>query len=195
MRRYFKTAAAIALAMSCLSAPTLAETLEISSQTQTVLEHDWDTHPFSLKYSDGRILSSEELRGKMVFVMAWASWCGPCKPSLPKYAPLYEGNIGNPYVKVLSAHLSSRYGRFNSPAEVLASKGLYYPIIEDPDGQFVNTLGKTSASFGVPHYVLIDGSGKIIRRYGEINDMVIMDVENEFYRHTKAERAKAFQNP
>ena len=195
MRRYFKIAAASALAISSLNAPTLAETLEMSSQTQTVLEHDWDTHPFSLKYSDGRILSSEELRGKMVFVMAWASWCGPCKPSLPKYAPLYEGNIGNPYVKVLSAHLSSRYGRFNSPAEVLASKGLYYPVLEDSNGEFVNTLGKTSASFGVPHYVLIDGSGKIIRRYGEINDMVIMDVENEFYRHTKAERAKAFQNP
>ena len=68
-------------------------------------------------------------------------------------------------------------------------------VLEDSNGEFVNTLGKTSASFGVPHYVLIDGSGKIIRRYGEINDMVIMDVENEFYRHTKAERAKAFQNP
>jgi len=102
---------------------------------------------------------------------------------------VYENNLGNPHVKVLSVHLTDRYGRFESAADFLRSKQLYYPVLHDPDGDLVHNLDKITNSFAVPHYVLLDGSGKVIRRYGEINDKVIMDVENAFYHHSKAMRA------
>lgn len=162
------------------------------------MENNWDTHPFTLKYADGRTLSSEALRGKMVFIDAWAAWCAPCMPSLPKFTALYEKNLGNPHVKVLSVHVTDRYGRFGSAAEFLRSKQLYYPVLQDPDGDLVYNLDKVPNSFAVPHYVLLDGTGKVIRRYGEINDKVIMDVENAFYHHSQAAQKgpKAlFQNP
>jgi len=170
---------------------TAAQSVDISvtSAKAMPMENSWKTHPFTLKYADGRSLSSDELRGKMVFIDAWASWCAPCMPSLPKYKTLYENNLGNPYVKVLSVHLTDRYGRFESAADFLRSKQLYYPVLHDPDGDLVHNLDKITNSFAVPHYVLLDGSGKVIRRYGEINDKVIMDVENAFYHHSKAMRA------
>jgi len=192
-----KILVASALCVGSVTAAS-AQTMQMPDFQAAPMEHDWDSYPFSLKYSDGRTLTSEELRGKMVFIKAWASWCAPCKPSLPKFAPLYQKHIGNPDVKVLSVHFSDRHGRFDSAGEILASKGLYYPVLEDPDGELVKTIGKTTASFGVPHYVLMDGTGKIISRYGEINDKVIMDVENKFRQHSRAARRAtnlAYQNP
>ena len=151
----------------------------------------WDAYPFSLKYTDGRTLSSDDLVGKAVFIDAWATWCAPCMPSLPKFSKLYNANIGNPYVKVISVHLTDRYGRFDSAAEFLRSKQLYYPVLQDPDGDLVNNLDVVQSSFAVPHYVLMDSSGKVVRRYGEINDKVIMDVQNYFNTHTNAKIQQA----
>lgn len=179
----------------CTSYASVAGAQSLEMPTNAVpaerMENSWDTHPFKLFYADGRSLSSEELRGKMVFIDAWASWCAPCMPSLPEYETLYEKSLGNPHVKVLSVHLTDRYGRFDSAAEFLRSKELYYPVLHDPEGELVYNLDKVTNSFAVPHYVLLDGSGKVIRRYGEINDKVIMDVENAFYHHTKAMRQAA----
>lgn len=163
----------------------------ISAAPQAENVNNWDANPFTLKYADGRTLSSDSLRGKMVFIDAWATWCPPCMPSLPKFAEIYEKNLGNPYVKAISVHLSDRYGRFDNAGAFLRSKGLYYPVLQDPDATLIENLDVVPITTAVPHYVLLDGTGKIIRRYGEINDKVIMDVQNNFDSHSKAMRSNA----
>ncbi len=149
--------------------------------------NNWNDHPFSLQYADGRTLTSEQLKGKMVFIDAWATWCPPCMPSLPKFSKLYDKNHTNPHVKVLSVHLSDRYGRFSNAGEFLRARGLTYPVLQDPDSNLIEDIDITPLTSAVPHYVLLDGTGKIIRRYGEINDQVILDIENRFRAHTKAQ--------
>lgn len=157
---------------------------------ENAVPNSWDANPFSLQYADGRTLTSEQLKGKMVFIDAWATWCAPCMPSLPKFGKLYNDNIGNPYVKVVSVHLSSRYGRFENAADFLRSKGLYYPVLQDPEGTLIEDIDIMPLNSAVPHYVLLDETGKIIRRYGEINDKVIVDVQNRFNKFAAAKRAQ-----
>lgn len=180
--------ALLSFGLLSLAAPAFTQSLDMPTLPKTPQVHTWSEFPFSLQYADGRTLTSQELEGKMVFIDAWATWCAPCMPSLPKFETLYRKSLSNPHVKVLSVHLSDRYGRFDNAAKFLAAKDLYYPVLQDPEGELVNNIDTVRPSFAVPHYVLMDGTGKIIRRYGEINDMVILDVENHFSKHAKTAR-------
>src|SRR5579863_6712404 len=45
---------------------------------------------FSMKDLQGRELSSGDLRGKVVLVDFWATWCQPCKKEMPGYQKLLD---------------------------------------------------------------------------------------------------------
>ena len=45
---------------------------------------------FVLKDLSGKTVSLEELKGKVVFVDFWATWCPPCVKSIPSVKALYE---------------------------------------------------------------------------------------------------------
>jgi cytochrome c biogenesis protein CcmG/thiol:disulfide interchange protein DsbE len=45
---------------------------------------------FSLPTRDGTTVSLESLKGKVILVDFWASWCGPCQKSFPWLASLHQ---------------------------------------------------------------------------------------------------------
>jgi len=45
---------------------------------------------FALRNADGEVVKLSDLRGKVVFVNFWATWCRPCKEELPDIEKLYE---------------------------------------------------------------------------------------------------------
>jgi thiol-disulfide isomerase/thioredoxin/outer membrane lipoprotein-sorting protein len=56
---------------------------------------------FNLKTRDGKFVSLTALRGKIVVVDFWASWCGPCKMVMPTIQEIHE-KYGNKGVVVLA---------------------------------------------------------------------------------------------
>ncbi len=45
---------------------------------------------FTLKTMDGQKVDFETLKGKVVFLNLWATWCGPCRAEMPGIHKLYE---------------------------------------------------------------------------------------------------------
>lgn len=113
---------------------------------------------FSLPRLDNQqILSLAKLRGQVVYVDFWASWCPPCAESLPALQSLYE-ELQPQGFTVVAINLDEtvlQAQRFVQPMT------LTYPILFDANKQTPQQYGIT----GMPTAFLLDRHGNIHSRH------------------------------
>jgi thiol-disulfide isomerase/thioredoxin len=110
---------------------------------------------------NGKPLALSEIagKGKVVLVDFWASWCGPCRQSLPELIKLYE-KYQSKGLKIVGISLDDEKDAWQK-----ATKGEGIPW-----QQFSNLKGwdePAAAAYGVnsiPHLVVIDAAGTIRAR-------------------------------
>ncbi len=102
-------------------------------------------------------LNLGELRGKVVLLDFWATWCQPCTDALPAYARLYEARqkFGFEVVAVSVDESAPRVERF------LKAHPLPYLIAHDPK----QTLAASYGASMLPTSVLIDRQGQVRHRW------------------------------
>ena len=104
----------------------------------------------------GQNLSLGALKGKVVFLNFWATWCGPCRAEMPSMEALYS-RYREKGLEILAVNCGEEQ------EEVLAfmkSNRLSFPVALDSDG-------KVSGAYGIqaiPASFIIDREGKIIIR-------------------------------
>lgn len=86
---------------------------------------------FTLKSSAGSNIKLSELRGRVVLVNFWATWCTPCKEELPFFNTLYRRyqNLG---LEVLGVNIDKVPSRATQMSIAL---GLSFPVLFDPAGK------------------------------------------------------------
>lgn len=92
-----------------------------------------------------------ELRGKVVLVNFWASWCTPCLTEMPSIQRLAEMLHDEPFA-VIGVNVSESKLRVRTMAQRL---GLDFPILLDEQGETFKSLGATV----LPTTYVLDGDG------------------------------------
>jgi len=109
---------------------------------------------FSGQRINGRSVSLKQYRGRVVLIDFWASWCSPCRESMPHLKELYTKYRGKGLV-LLGVNLDKTRA---AASGFMKQAGVNFPIIFGPENQ------KTAATYGVqgiPATVLVDKQGVI----------------------------------
>lgn len=113
-----------------------------------------DTPAYAVETLDGHTLTSDSLRGKVVLVNFWATWCLPCRVEMPLLQAMADRHRGAGLV-VLG--LSRDEGSVDGVRNFLAERDITYPVAVVP--------GSTERLFGglagYPTSFLLDRQGKV----------------------------------
>jgi cytochrome c biogenesis protein CcmG/thiol:disulfide interchange protein DsbE len=113
--------------------------------------------PFSLALFDGRTLRLEDLRGQVVFLNFWASWCPPCRVEAPALEAAWQRtrDHGVVFVGVSTQDEDERARAF------LDEFGITYPNGRDAGGRIAIDYGV----WGLPEAFLIGPDGRITYKH------------------------------
>jgi peroxiredoxin len=115
---------------------------------------------FSLKDMNNRTVTLSSLRGKVVLLNFWATWCPPCKAEMPSMNRLYK-SLKQKGFEVIA--VSTDTSLFHVK-EYLNSNHFDFIVAHDEQ----RTVSKQYKVFSMPATFLIDRNGMIIEKfYGE----------------------------
>jgi len=108
---------------------------------------------FSLSDLKGRSHSLKELRGKTVLLDFWATWCGPCRITMPQVAKIHA-EYKDRGVEVMSINVGESAKK---AGDYIARNGYGFTTLLDTDRQ-VSTRYQIN---GIPTLVVIDAAGQV----------------------------------
>ncbi|HET8654588.1 MAG TPA: TlpA disulfide reductase family protein [Longimicrobiaceae bacterium] len=130
--------------------------VEVGTAAPNFTARDLQGHPVDLK----------QLRGQVVLLNIWATWCPPCREEMPSLQRLYS-KMGPKGLKLVAVSVDAAPGSVDPDgrpggdvASFARSLGLTFDIWRDPDGS-IEQLYRTT---GVPESFVIDRDGTIIKK-------------------------------
>ena len=155
------------IVITALSAFSIASFAKISSEAAP---------DFVLKSASGKNIRLSELKGRVVMLNFWATWCGPCAEEIPHLNKIHESL--DPYdFELLGINLDED----QSKAIHLANKlNMNFPILFDIE----KLVSKSFSIDAMPTTIIIDRSGKI----RHINRGFKKGYEERYYRQIQALR-------
>jgi thiol-disulfide isomerase/thioredoxin len=120
---------------------------------------------------EGRTISLDDLRGQVVLVDFWATWCGPCIKELPLLQAALEGVVGEP-VRLLALSTDDEVGVV---APFLAGKGYTFDVA------WIGTSGVKQdwAVRGIPSLFVIGPDGVVRHHHQGFSDDVGTRIREE----------------
>lgn len=125
---------------------------------------------FSLKNEAGKTVQISDLRGKVVFINFWASWCPPCRAEFPSIQKFYEKYHSDPDMVFLTVNLD------DDPAlgqAYLKKNGFTVPLLTA-----VGPFPKEIYDGSLPTTVVLDKKGEIRLHHTGVADYS----KESFYR-------------
>ena len=124
---------------------------------------------FTLATTDGDLVSLSDLKGKVVLLNFWGTWCGPCRIELPDFIKLYD-KYHKDGLEIVG--ITIRRGEsIEDVARFQDQWGLNYLLLNDING---NEVSKVTMDYsraigqmisGIPTTLIIDREGFIVNGF------------------------------
>jgi peroxiredoxin len=111
---------------------------------------------FSGHTVDGRTVSLASMRGKVVLLNFWASWCQECRPEMPMFEQLHR-EFAAQGLSVVGINAREGTAAIRAYAKEL---GLTFPLVLDPRGEINTAYGV----IGLPSTFIIGRDGQAVAR-------------------------------
>ncbi len=107
---------------------------------------------FRLRDLNGQMVSLSDLRGKVVLLNFWATWCGPCRVEMPAMEELYRTFSRNDF-EILAVSTDAQGASVTRPFQ--QENHLTFPILHDADYR----VGLTYGARSLPMTFMVDRQG------------------------------------
>lgn len=124
-------------------------------QTKTIV--GLNAPELELKDNTGNIYTLSALKGTVLFINFWASWCEPCKTEMPSIQALYDRFKEDKRFRMLTVLYNDDYSK---AVNYMKDHGLQFPLLTDSDGKTAGAYGIT----GVPETYIVDKKGILKKR-------------------------------
>ena len=108
---------------------------------------------------DGSALHTSTLRGKVVLVSFWGTYCAPCVREIPKVVESYRKFAARGYETLAVA---TRHDKPQNVARFVKQHALPFKVALDTSGEAAKAFGNVRIT---PTIFLIDKQGRVLRRY------------------------------
>uniref|UniRef100_UPI0001BE66E3 Thioredoxin family protein n=1 Tax=Geobacter metallireducens (strain ATCC 53774 / DSM 7210 / GS-15) TaxID=269799 RepID=UPI0001BE66E3 len=112
---------------------------------------------FTLNTLNGEVVKLSDLKGQVVIVNFWATWCPPCREEIPSMMRLNAAMAGKPF-RMLCVSIDE--GGKVAVEEFFRKTGFTLPVLLDADKR----VGKLYGTTGVPETFVIDRHGVILKK-------------------------------
>jgi len=149
--------------------PILAILLLMTLLTTTLSAQVGEQAPaFSLKDKDGKTYSLESLKGKIIVLNFWATWCPPCRAEIPDFKKVYS-EYRDKGVEILGVSLDHKGWGVIKP--FLEQWEINYPVVLGGAG-IARDYGNVRS---IPTTFIIDKNGKVVDQHvGAMNEKMLV---------------------
>ncbi|MEO5894227.1 MAG: TlpA disulfide reductase family protein [Vicinamibacterales bacterium] len=159
MKSKWMIGAAAAIALALLTLPTMLRSrgMEPPQEGATCKAEGTANLNFTLKDMNGADYKMADLKGKVVLLNFWATWCAPCLAEIPEFVKAYEEHKSKGFeiVGVLTEDAGDQLKAFAS------EHGMNYPLVMITP-EFEDAYGPI---FGLPTSVVIARDGSVCKRH------------------------------
>ena len=137
----------------------MAATAESETQAIAKIGAPAPPWPAAARDLEGNPVPAAALRGKVVLLDFWASWCRPCVAELPNVLAAYR-TWHDRGLEVVGVSLDGK-DSLDALARLVAERGVPWPQVVDSSG--TNPVAVAYGVKAIPHAILVGADGKILR--------------------------------
>ncbi|MBR9978657.1 MAG: TlpA family protein disulfide reductase [Bacteroidetes bacterium] len=129
---------------------------------------------FSLKDKEGKTFSPESLKGKIIVLNFWATWCPPCRAEIPAFKNVYE-KYKSKGVEILGVSLDHKGWSVITP--FVDKYKINYPVVLG-GAEIAKAYGNVRS---IPTTFIIDRDGNVVGSHvGAMNEQELIKSFEKF---------------